>query len=218
MPAETVQIGATCFSFSVADGRLTYFRNLQPFDFHDMADRGAMLLRAARFAESGVRRTDIEAAFGISRSTLKRAANKLRDRGEACFHEPRKERGTSVITGARKEAAERLLASGMGGAAALRRAAVGGRLRRRPGRAAGAAGGGPPAARGQVPVAAEGMLRADGHASPARVPVHGPGPQPRGAPPRGAGGVGPVNLTDLSPSFLRLPIRFRPSPAWPEWR
>ena len=77
-----------------------------------------------------------------------------------------------------------------GGAAALRRAALGGRLRRRPGGAAGAAGGGPPAARGRVPVAAEGLLRADGHASPARVPVPGKGPQPRGAPPRGAGGVG----------------------------
>ena len=124
MPAETVQIGATCLSFSVADGRMTYFHNLQPFDFHDMADRGAMLLRAARFAESGVRRTDIEAAFGISRSTLKRAVNKLRDRGEASFHEPRKERGTSVITGARKETAERLLASGMGGAAVARELGV----------------------------------------------------------------------------------------------
>ena len=56
MPAETVQIGATCFSFSAADGRMTYFHNLQPFDFHDEGDRPAMLLRAARLAESGVRR------------------------------------------------------------------------------------------------------------------------------------------------------------------
>ena len=28
----------------------------------------------------------------------------------------------------------------------------------------------------------------------------------------------PINLTHLSPSLLHLPIRFRPSPAWPEWR
>ena len=103
---------------------MTYFHNLQPFDFHDVADRGPMLLRAARFVESGVRRADIQAAFGISRSTLKRAVNKLREKGEASFHKPRRERGTSVITGAKKERAERLLASGMGGAALARELGV----------------------------------------------------------------------------------------------
>ncbi len=123
-PAEAVQIGATCFSFAISDGRMTYFHNLQPFDFHDVADRGPMLLRAARFVESGVRRADIQAAFGISRSTLKRAVRKLRERGEASFHKPRRERGTSVITGARKARAERLLASGMGGAALARELGV----------------------------------------------------------------------------------------------
>ena len=123
-PPEAVQIGTSCFSFAVMDGRTVYFSNMEPFDFHDEDDRPAMLLRAARLAESGVRRADIQAAFGIGRSTLKRAVNKLRDRGEAAFHEPRQGRGTSVITGEAADAANRLLATGMSGSAVARELGV----------------------------------------------------------------------------------------------
>ena len=110
-PPDAARIGMSCFSFAVLDGRTVYFSNMEPFDFHDEDNRPAMLLRAARLAESGVRRTDIEAAFGLGRSTLKRAVNKLRSRGEAAFHEPRRGRGTSVITGEAADAANRLLAT-----------------------------------------------------------------------------------------------------------
>lgn len=123
-PPDAARIGMSCFSFAVLDGRTVYFSNMEPFDFHDEDDRPAMLLRAARLAESGVRRTDIEAAFGLGRSTLKRAVNKLRSRGEAAFHEPRRGRGTSVITGEAADAANRLLATGMSGAAVARELGV----------------------------------------------------------------------------------------------
>jgi len=120
LPAEAVQIGSSCFSFAALDGKIYYFSNLDVCDFHDERDRGAMLLRAAKFAESGVRRKDLQEALGISRSTLKRAVNKLRSKGEASFHEPRRGRGASVMVGETAEKANRLLASGMSGAAVAR--------------------------------------------------------------------------------------------------
>ena len=45
------------------------FANLEPFDFHDEGDRVAMLMRIAKFAEAGVGRPDLAAAFGVGRST-----------------------------------------------------------------------------------------------------------------------------------------------------
>ena len=78
-----MQIGSTCFSVAALDGKIYYFSNLEVCDLHDEGDRGAMLLRAAKFAESGVRRKDLQEALGIRRSTLKRAVNKLRSEGEA---------------------------------------------------------------------------------------------------------------------------------------
>ena len=123
-PPEAVQIGISCFSFASVDGRTVYFSNLAPFDFHDEDDRPAMLLRIAKLAESGVRRADLEAAFGIGRSTLKRAVGKLRDRGEAAFHEPRRGRGPGVIVGETAEEANRLLARGMSGAEVARKLGV----------------------------------------------------------------------------------------------
>ena len=96
-PPDAVRIGTSCFSFASLDGRTVYFSNLEPFDFHDEADRPAMLLRAARLAESGVRRADLQAAFGIGRSTLKRAVNRLRSRGEAGFHASRRGRAAMAL-------------------------------------------------------------------------------------------------------------------------
>ena len=119
-PPEAVRIGASCFSFAAADGQTVYFSNLEPFDCHDEGDRPAMLLRIARFARHGVPPRDLQAAFGVGRTTVHRAVVKLREAGEASFHQPRRGRGVSVIAGATKEQAERLLASGMNGAAVAR--------------------------------------------------------------------------------------------------
>ncbi len=119
-PADAVRIGASCFSFASGDGRTACFSNLEPFDCHDESDRPAMLLRIARFARHGIPRKDLQDAFGVGRATVQRAVRKLRDRGEAAFHEPRKGRGTSAIAGETAAEAERLLASGMRIAAVAR--------------------------------------------------------------------------------------------------
>ena len=145
-PAEAVQIGSSCFSVAALDGKIYYFSNLEVCDLHDERDRGAMLLRAAKFAESGVRRKDLQEALGISRSTLKRAVNKLRSEGEASFHEPRRGRGASVMVGETAETANRLLASGMSGAAVARELGLS-KATVNYGRRKGIIGNGPPDAR-----------------------------------------------------------------------
>ena len=145
-PAEAVQIGSSCFSVAALDGKIYYFSNLEVCDLHDEGDRGAMLLRAAKFAESGVRRKDLQEALGISRSTLKRAVNKLRSEGEASFHEPRRGRGASVMVGETAETANRLLASGMSGAAVARELGLS-KATVNYGRRKGIIGNGPPDAR-----------------------------------------------------------------------
>ena len=119
-PPEAVQIGTSCFSLADVDGQTVYFSNMEPFDCHDEGDRPAMLLRIARFARHGVPQRDLQAAFGVGRATVQRAVKKLRDRGEASFHEPRRGRGISVITGETADAANRLLAEGMSAAALAR--------------------------------------------------------------------------------------------------
>jgi len=66
LPRKAGRIGDSRFPFAVADGRVTCFHNIQPLDFHDGADRGAMPLCAARLAGSGVRRTHVQAAPGTA--------------------------------------------------------------------------------------------------------------------------------------------------------
>ena len=41
-PPEAVPIGPSCFSFAENErGQVVYFSNLEPYDFHDVDDRGA---------------------------------------------------------------------------------------------------------------------------------------------------------------------------------
>ena len=83
-----------------------------------------MLLRIAKFAESGVRRVELEAAFGVNRSTVRRAVKRLRSQGEAGFFAPRRGRGRSVLDAATVREADRLLASELSGAAVARRLGI----------------------------------------------------------------------------------------------
>ena len=124
LPAEAVQIGDSCFSTAVQDGRRVYFSNLAPFDSHDVSNRPALLLRIARFAEHGLRRRDLAVAFGVNRSTVQRAVNRLRRRGEAGVLAPRRGRGPSAIDAATARKAERLLASGLSGRAVARQLGI----------------------------------------------------------------------------------------------
>ena len=124
LPAEAVQIGDTCFSMAVLDGRRVYFSNLEPFDSHPVSERRAVLLRIARFAEHGVRRAHLEEAFGVNRSTVQRAVNRLRRQGEAGFWEPRRGRGRSAIDASTAREAERLLAAKLSGRAVAKRLGI----------------------------------------------------------------------------------------------
>ncbi|MDE0406544.1 MAG: hypothetical protein OXN81_01675 [Alphaproteobacteria bacterium] len=119
-PAEAVPIGTSCFAFARGDGQVVYFSNLEPFDFHDEGDRGAMKLRIAKFARSGIPHRDLQCAFGVSRTTVHRALVQLQEAGEASFHAPRRGRGTHVIDAAMATRANRLLAAGRSGAAVAR--------------------------------------------------------------------------------------------------
>ena len=112
-PAEAIQIGESCFSHAVEDGRRVYFSNLAPFDSHEVSDDRARLLRIARFAEHGVLRRDLVAAFGVNRSTVQRAVNQLRRQG----------RGRFCYAATAREA-ERLLASGQSGRAVARKLGI----------------------------------------------------------------------------------------------
>ena len=123
-PAEATPIGGSCFSFASQDGQVVYFSNLEPFDSHDELDRPGMLLRIARFAEHGVRRADLAAAFGVNRSTVQRAVNRLRREGEAGFFAPRRGRGRSAIDVATAREADRLLALGLSGRAVAERLGI----------------------------------------------------------------------------------------------
>ena len=143
-PTEAVQIGNSCFSFVKRDGRVEYFSNLEPFDFHADDQREARLLRIAKFAESGVRRSDLVEALGVSRSTVQRAVNQLRRDGEASFFAPRRGRGPSVIDAAMARTVNRLLASGLSGAAVAREVGISSQTLNN-NRRAGGVGGGKPA-------------------------------------------------------------------------
>ena len=143
-PTEAVQIGNSCFSFVKRDGRVEYFSNLEPFDFHADDQREAKLLRIAKFAESGVPRSDLVEALGVSRSTVQRVVNQLRRDGEASFFAPRRGRGPSVIDAAMARTVNRLLASGLSGAAVAREVGISSQTLNN-NRRAGVVGGGKPA-------------------------------------------------------------------------
>ena len=100
------------FSFQIHDGRHCYCSNLDLVDFHLEHDRDAMLLRLAKFVEAGVERRLLQKLFKVSRSTLQRAVNRLRNSGDNAFLDiSRNSRGVSSIIGKKKKA-ERLLAGG----------------------------------------------------------------------------------------------------------
>ncbi len=123
-PANATPIGTTCFSYHVDGERVVYFTNLQPFDSHDVSSIRSWRLRIARFAEHGIRREDLETAFGVGRSTVQRAVNRYRSKGEEGFHEPRRGRGASAIDADMAREADRLLSTGLSGSAVARRLGI----------------------------------------------------------------------------------------------
>ena len=121
---EFTEIGGSGFSFAVFDDRMVYFSDFKPFDCHAEADRSALRLRIARFALHGIAHRHLQAAFGVSRTTVHRALVQLRERDEASFHAPPRGRGPGVLVGEKADRAKRLLASGKSGAAVARELGV----------------------------------------------------------------------------------------------
>ena len=78
-PADAILIGSSSFSFCADGDRVVYFSNLEPFNSHTASNRRAML----RIARRRVRREELQEAFDVGRSTVQRAVNLYRRRGEA---------------------------------------------------------------------------------------------------------------------------------------
>ena len=118
IPPEAVQIGTSCFAVVFGDERVDYYANLEPFDFHRIDQRNAMLMRVGRFrAINDIKTGHLMEVFTLSRSTVERARKRYLEGGEAAFFEPRKGRGLSALTPERAERATRLLAEGLSGRA-----------------------------------------------------------------------------------------------------
>ena len=147
--AEADRIGNSRVSFVRRDGRVEYFFNLEPFDFHADDQREGRLLRIAKFAESGVRRSDQIEALGVIRSTVQRAVNQHRRDGGAGFFAPRRGRGPSVIDAAMARTVNRLLASALSDAAVARELGISSQTLNS-NRRAGVVGGGMPARAAKV--------------------------------------------------------------------
>ena len=104
------------FSVSRADGRLTYFSNLLPFDSHDVDDHQAKALAIGRLrAECQLPAKDIVRALGVSRQSVTNHARTYREQGAAGFFKTRKARRRTAVDEATKARAEQLLADGMSG-------------------------------------------------------------------------------------------------------
>ena len=107
------------------DGTTTYFSNLLPFESHPAGDVRSTHLRIARFhLTAGISQTTLAEAFGVSRSTVKRAVRRYRNEGADAFFEPRRGRGRTVVDAPKAKQAHELLAQGMSARAAARQLAI----------------------------------------------------------------------------------------------
>ena len=119
-PPEAVPI-ASCFSLATQDGTTTYFSNLLPFESHTADDVRSKHLRMARFhVTAGIGQGALADAFGVSRSTVKRAVKRYREQGADGFFERRRGRGRTVVDADTAKRAQRMLAQGMSGRAAAK--------------------------------------------------------------------------------------------------
>ncbi len=115
-PPDNIPIGNSCFSIQISEDRITYFSNLQPFDFHPIKNQRDMLMRIGRLrVVSNIPQQALIEAFTVSRSTVQRAARKYREHGEEGFYKPRRGRGRNVIDGPTAKRANQLLAEGLSG-------------------------------------------------------------------------------------------------------
>jgi DNA invertase Pin-like site-specific DNA recombinase len=97
-----IPCGATYISHNLSiineAQRWTYFHGGLPVFSHDYNDKKAFRLISSSFILEGVcRNIDIENAFGVSKSSVIRNCNKLRNEGPDAFYKPKKHGSKGVV-------------------------------------------------------------------------------------------------------------------------
>jgi transposase len=113
IPRGATQINGL-FSVWRDEENWTYFHGTQPIYSHRQNDHRMFRFATSQLIDSGAcRQTDIIRTFGVSKSSVIRAAKRLRDQGpEAFFVKHRGRRGGKVLTADVLEKAQRLLDQG----------------------------------------------------------------------------------------------------------
>lgn len=112
-PANSKQIGSTCFFIVKDDESYHYYVFHQRYGHHDRGDKKLLNFFAAMLVHGGAKISDVAAALSMSAETVRQAKIKLRDDGPDVFHRPRNARGRSRMDDEMIANAERMLASGM---------------------------------------------------------------------------------------------------------
>lgn len=110
--------GATHISDLVSviqeDDRWTYFHGARPIFSHAQDDcRSFRMFTAQLVCQGTCRQVDIIRAFGVSKNSVLRSVKKYREDGISGFYEPRRGRGSTVITKKIAEQAQQLLNAGV---------------------------------------------------------------------------------------------------------
>ena len=115
-PPDSIAIANSGFSIQISEHQISYFFNLQLFDCHPLNDKRDLLMRIGRLnVISRIPQPQLVEAFGVSRSTVQRAAKKFREHGEKGFYKPRQGRSRTVINEHTAKRADQLLAEGLSG-------------------------------------------------------------------------------------------------------
>jgi len=95
------------------DGQWYYFYGAAPVFTHMEDDLATFRMYTSQlYCDGHCKQSDIIRVFGVSESSVKRAAKKYREEGPAGFYKPRKGRGPSVISEQVKKKAEALMQAG----------------------------------------------------------------------------------------------------------
>jgi transposase len=95
------------------DDRWTYFHGSHPIFSHAQDDRRSFRMFTAQLVCQGTcRQVEIIRAFGVSKNSVLRSVKKYREEGIQAFYEPRRGRGSTVITEKVADQAQQLLNAG----------------------------------------------------------------------------------------------------------